>query len=144
MRVLLGARLPAQDPAFRAWVRSQEKLVEKHWPWYAEEMHGVAEAINGKYEDVLLLNLRAWQYADYGKHHRARVVPVWPSGWPTVTWLAPVALDDPIEYYCGPVHVTPDTGYRFITFPITGTSWGNRGMNNAGLSVGSRPNSCRA
>jgi hypothetical protein len=32
--------------------------------------------------------------------------------------------------------VTPDTGYRFITFPITGTSWGNRGMNSAGLSVG--------
>ena len=40
-------------------MRSQEKLVEKHWPWYAEEMHGVAEAINGKHEDVLLLNLRA-------------------------------------------------------------------------------------
>jgi hypothetical protein len=36
MRVLLGARLPAQDPAFRAWVRSQEKLVDKHCPQAAK------------------------------------------------------------------------------------------------------------
>jgi acyl-CoA:6-aminopenicillanic acid acyl transferase len=34
------------------------------------------------------------------------------------------------------VRFVPDQGHRFITFPITGTSWGNRAMNGAGLALG--------
>ena len=135
MRILLGARLPAQDPAFRAWVRAQEKLVEKHWPWLIEEMRGVAAGCGVAFEEILLLNLRAWQYDYYGKppgNSCSSLAITLADGAVATTG----ALDDPIQYYCGPVHVTPDTGYRFITFPITGTSWGNRGMNSEGLSVG--------
>lgn len=135
MGILLGARLPTQDPAFRAWVRSQEKLVENHWPWLIEEMQGVAVGCSVAFERIMLLNLRAWQYDCYGK----------PPGGACSSLAVKLvgghlacagALDDPLEYYCGPVHVKPDTGYRFITFPITGTVWGNRGMNSAGLGVG--------
>lgn len=135
LSILLGSRPALQDPAFHAWVRSQEKLVEKHWPWLLEEMRGVAAGCGVAYEQILFLNLRAWQFDFYGK-------PPGNSCSSLVIRLAnghlacAGALDDPLEYYCGPVHVTPDTGYRFITFPITGTSWGNRGMNSAGLSVG--------
>ncbi len=46
------------------------------------------------------------------------------------------ALDDPPDLYCGAVRIVPDEGYRYISFPITGTSWGNRGLNSAGLAVG--------
>lgn len=133
--ILVGTRLPLKDPAFRAWVRSQEKLVGKHWPWLIGEMHGVATGCGASYDDILFLNLRAWQYDFYGK-------PPGNSCSSLAIRLADGhiacagALDDPLEYYCGPVHVTPDTGYRFITFPIAGTSWGNRGMNSAGLTVG--------
>jgi hypothetical protein len=135
LRILVGSRLPTQDPAFHAWVRSQKKLVEKHWPWLIEEMRGVAAGCGVAFEEILFLNLRAWQYDYYGK-------PPGNSCSSLAIRLADGhlacagALDDPLEYYCGPVHVTPDTGCRFITFPITGTSWGNRGMNSAGLSVG--------
>jgi predicted choloylglycine hydrolase len=135
MRVLLGERVPAQDPAFRAWVRSQEKLVEKHWPWYAEEMHGVAEAVNGKYEDALLLNLRAWQYAFYGAPP-AQACSSLAIRLADGHMACAGALDDPIELYCGPVRFATRGSYRVLTFPITGTSWGNRGMNSEGLSVG--------
>ncbi len=134
-RTLLGGRIPANDPAFRSWVRSQEKLVGDHWPWYIEEMEGVAEGIAGKYEDVLLLNLRAWQYDIYGappSHACSSLAIKLANG----QMACAGALDDPIELYCGPVHFAGNSGYRLITFPITGTSWGNRSMNSAGLAVG--------
>ena len=54
VRILLG-RSFRHETRHSRWVRSEGKLVETHWPWYVEKMHGVAEAINGKYEDVLLL-----------------------------------------------------------------------------------------
>lgn len=135
LRILLGARVPAEDPLFREWVQSQEKLVEKHWPWYVEEMHGVAEGIDGRYEDVLLLNVRAWQYAIYGAPP-AQACSSLAVRLADGHMACAGALDDPIELYCGPVHFAGRDGYRLITFPITGTSWGNRGMNSAGLSVG--------
>ena len=38
-----GTNIPRQAPDFKAWVKSQESLIARHWPWYIEEMHGVAE-----------------------------------------------------------------------------------------------------
>lgn len=131
-----GQAIPRQAPDFRAWVKTQERLIDRHWPWYIEEMHGVAEAIGKGYEEVILLNLRAWQFNYYGAaqatHGCSSLAITLADGRVACTG----ALDDPLTYYCGPVRIVPDRGHRFISFPITGTSWGNRGMNSAGLSVG--------
>jgi predicted choloylglycine hydrolase len=127
--------LPRADAGFKNWVRRQEQLIAAAWPWLLEEMHGVAQGAAVNYEDILLLNLRAWQYTSYGAE---------PSGGCSSlaitladgTVAGAGALDDPAVHYSGPVKVVPDHGYPFITFPIAGTSWGNRGMNSQGLSVG--------
>ena len=127
--------LPRQDKDFQAWMRRQEASLAKHWPWLLEEMHGVAAACGVQTEDILLLNLRAWQYDYYGKPPAeccSSLAITLADG----TVACAGALDDPREYYCGPVHVSPDRGHRFISFPIAGTSWGNRGMNSAGLATG--------
>ena len=127
--------LPRQNPDFQAWVRRQESLVGGHWPWLLEEITAVAEACDVDYEDILLLNLRAWQYGYYGRTPAggcSSVAVTLADG----TVACAGALDDPVEYYCGPVRIAPDQGYASISFPITGTSWGNRGMNSAGLAVG--------
>ena len=124
--------LPSSDAGFKAWVQRQEKLIEANWPWLLEEMEGVAEGVAVKYEDILLLNLRAWQYNYYGAEPSggcSSLVVTLADG----TVACAGALDDPAQFYCGPVKFTPDTGYALLSFPITGTSWGNRGMNRAGL-----------
>jgi predicted choloylglycine hydrolase len=129
--------LPLDNSDFHNWVNSQEKIISSEWPWLIDEMRGVAEGSGCGYRDILFLNLRVWQYKFYGK----------PAGSATacsslIITLADGstsnigALDDGIEYYCGMVKIVPDRGYSFMTFPITGTSWGNRGMNSAGLCVG--------
>ena len=135
IRNLLGDRIPVKDPAFRTWVQSQEKQVTTHWPWYIEEMHGIAEGISGKYEDVLLLNLRAWQYNIYGAPP-SQACSSLGIRLGNGQMVCAGSLDDPIEYYCGPVHFAGREGYRLITFPITGTGWANRTMNSAGLTAG--------
>jgi len=136
LKTLLHAGVPRQDAGFRAWVKSQESIVAGRWPWYIEEMQGVAEAVGVPYEEILLLNLRSWQYQYYG----AGPVSTGCSSLAITLSGGQVAcagaLDDPIQLYCGPVHVVPDKGHRFISFPITGTSWANRGMNSEGLAVG--------
>lgn len=127
--------LPRLAADFQNWMRRQESLLEKHWAWLLEEMAGVAEGCGAAYEDILLLNLRAWQYDLYGRP------PLGGCSSLTITLAdgskaCAGALDDPAEYYCGPIRFMPKNGYRFITFPITGTSWGNRGMNSQGLATG--------
>jgi len=127
--------LPRRDADFIAWVKDQEGIIGKSWPWLLEEMHAVAEGAGVNYEDILLLNLRAWQYNFYG------VLPVQACSSLAITLADGTvacagALDDTIDYYCGPVRFVPEKGFRFITFPITGTSWGNRGINSAGLALG--------
>ena len=127
--------LPRQDKDFQAWMRRQEAILAKHWPWLLEEMHGVAAGCGATAEDILLLNLRAWQYDYYGRPPTgacSSVAVTLADG----TVACAGALDDPAEYYCGPVRVVPEQGHAFISFPITGTSWGNRGMNRAGLVTG--------
>lgn len=127
--------LPRREPEFQAWVRRQEGLLSKHWPWLLEEIAAVAAGCGVDCEDILLLNLRAWQYEYYGRPPAggcSSVAVTLTDG----TVACAGALDDPVKYYCGPVRVAPDRGYAFISFPITGTSWGNRGLNDAGLAVG--------
>ena len=76
---------------------------------------------------MLLLNLRAWHFIYYSAglatHGCSSLAITLADG----RVACAGALDDPIEYYCGPVRIVPDLGHRFITFPIAGTSWANRG-----------------
>jgi hypothetical protein len=128
--------LPRGDADFAAWVAGQEALLGRHWPWMLEEMHGVAQGVGVKYEDILLLNLRAWQYNYYGAPPKTGACSSLAITLADGTVASGGALDDPAHLYCGPVKFVPETGYRSISFPITGTSWGNRGMNSAGLVTG--------
>lgn len=128
--------LPLQNKDFSQWVKTQEKLLGNNWPWLLEEMAGVAEGAGAKYEDILLLNLRAWQYEYYGAKPKIGGCSSLAITLADGTVACAGALDDPIEYYCGPLHIQPQTGFDFITFPITGTSWCSRGQNSRGLSIG--------
>jgi hypothetical protein len=128
--------LPRQDKAFLAWMRHQESLLGKHWPWLLEEMQGVAQGAGFQYEDILLLNLRAWQFEYYGATPQIGGCSSLAITLADGTVACAGALDDPPDYYCGPVHFQPTSGHALITFPITGTSWGNRGMNRQGLTTG--------
>lgn len=128
--------LPRQDKDFLDWMRRQESLLGKHWPWLLEEMQGVAHGAGVGYEDILLLNLRAWQFEYYGAKPKLGCCSSLAITLADGTVACAGALDDPAEYYCGPLRFVPKKGFSFITFPITGTSWGNRGQNSQGLSVG--------
>lgn len=147
IRTLLGhegLRQIREQSAFRRFVAAQEQLLAERWPWLLAEMKAVAEGAGAACGDILQLNLRAWQFAHYWSDDTADdVKPDETGGCSCIAVrlqdgsLANAgALDDPIEFYCGPVKVVPDSGFRFISFPIAGTSWANRGMNSGGLSVG--------
>ncbi len=127
--------LPLNDPDFQKWVDVQKSLIRDKWPWLIEEMQGVAIATCLEFDDILFLNLRVWQYDLYsGQAPSACSSMVINLANGTVANAG--ALDDCRDYYCGPVKIIPELGFRFITFPIAGTSWGNRGMNSAGLIIG--------
>ncbi|MCC6578818.1 MAG: hypothetical protein IT440_00115 [Phycisphaeraceae bacterium] len=128
--------LPRQDKDFQTWMRGQESLIGKPFPWLLEEMRGVASAVGVEYEDVLLLNLRAWQFDIYGAKPKLGGCSSMAVTLQDGTVALAGALDDPQCYYCGPIRVQPRQGYAFITFPITGTSWVSRGFNSRGLSLG--------
>ena len=127
--------LPREDAGFIAWHDEQESILAKNWPWLLEEMTGVAEGAGVKYEDILLLNLRAWQYNYYGESP-GQACSSFAVTLDDGNIACAGALDDPIEYYCGPVCFNPDGGYSCITFPITGTSWASRSLNEKGLAIG--------
>lgn len=121
------------DAGFRQFMRRQEASVARRWPWLMEEMVHAAAAAGVGEEEWLMLNLRAWQYDAYGGNS---------GGCSSLgirladgTMALAGALDDPPAYYCGPVSIVPDRGFRFVSFPLSGTCWANRGMNSAGLSV---------
>ena len=121
--------LPSSTPAFINWADRQEKLLAKEWPWLIEEMEGVAEGSGQQYHDVLLLNLRAWQYPIYAC---SNLVVTLRDGTPALAG----ALDDPADYYCGLVTRRPEQGYAHCAFPFSGTSHASRGVNQAGLALG--------
>jgi len=126
--------VPVDDLDFMRWEKEQEKTVRGIAPGLIEEMEGIAAGAGLTFRDVFLLSLRAWQYRLFSK-------PLGGCSSFAVTLndgtaACAGALDDPWELYCGPVHVIPDRGYRFLSFPIAGTVWANRGMNSEGLSIG--------
>jgi len=121
---------------FKDWVRSQERLIARTWPWYLEEMEGVAVGAGVRYDEILFLNLRTWQFKEYGDtaaDHGCSSLAVRLADGNTIV---AGTLDDPIQLYCGPIRFVPRGGYRFVSFPITGTSWANRALNSAGLAMG--------
>lgn len=125
----------AGKQGFQAWKDQYDARIAAEIPWYREEMQAVAEAAGVDYDTILMLNLRAWQYDLYSGESLedcSSFIMRLNSG----VDVNAGALDDPHELYCGPVRFIPDEGYAFISFPITGTGWGNRGMNSEGLTVG--------
>lgn len=124
------------DSGFHRWIAGQEAYIESRWPWLTKEMTGIAGAAGVSYKDILMLNLRAWQYDCYGAEPISGCCSSFAVTVEDGTVVCAGALDDPAEYYCGPIQVMQQHGYSYITFPITGTSWGNRGMNSEGLSIG--------
>ncbi len=128
--------LPRQETRFIEWVEQQSAAIAHKWPWLVEEMEAVADAVGVEYQEVLLLNLRAWQFEFYGPQPPLAACSSLAIELSDGTVACAGALDDPLEYYCGPVRYLPSEGYSLITFPITGTSWGNRGMNSVGLATG--------
>ena len=129
--------LPRGDSDFIVWRKKQESILGRNWPWLLEEMAGVAEAMKVSFEDILLLNLRAWQYNYYGEPGAACSSFAITLEDGTVACAG--AFDDPpdyCDYYCGPVCFKPDNGFGCITLPITGTSWASRTINEKGLTIG--------
>ncbi len=140
--------LPRRSAAYRRQVRRHERMLIRNWPWLIEEINAVAEATGQAYADILELNLRVWHFPLYYAM-RKRL----PAGAPVrsaaanrcssmavrladKTMACAGALDDTQFLYDGPLRFVPRKGFRFITFPIIGTSWGNRGLNSAGLALG--------
>jgi len=125
--------VPLDDKDFIKWEKEQEETLREIAPYLLEEMEGIAAGAGVSYREVLLLNLRAWHYRNYTAKTGgcSSLAVTLRDG----TVACTGALDDPAELYCGPVHVVPDEGYSFISFPIAGTVWGNRGMNNRGLAI---------
>ena len=128
--------LPINDSEFKNWIDSQEKIIGENWPWLLEEMKAVAEGAELEYREILMLNLRAWQYSFYsGKspgNACSNILITLNDGKVALAG----ALDDPSMFYCGCIKYQPNEGKSFFTFPITGTSWATRGINNDGLAVG--------
>ena len=127
--------LPREDIDFIAWQKRQESILSDNWPWLLEEMAGVSQALEVSFEDVLLLNLRAWQYNYYGEpggQACSSLAITLNDG----TVACAGALDDAPEYYDGLVYFRPEDGYGCITCPIIGTSWALRSINEEGLSIG--------
>jgi len=126
--------LPESNPEFCAWITGQEDIISKYWPWLITEIKAAAEGSGQSFRDILFLNLRAWQYSLYGAPQQLCSSMVITLAGGSIANAG--ALDDDRRYYQGLVHIVPDTGYAFLTFPIGGTCWGNRGINSAGLCIG--------
>lgn len=124
--------LPLDDPDFIKWVDFQEKIIDENWPWIIAEMEGVADGAGLRYRDILFLNLRVWHYAKPSQACCSSLAVSLADG----TVANAGALDDPVELYCGLVQIVPANAHRFFSFPVTGTIWGNRGLNSAGLATG--------
>jgi hypothetical protein len=132
---LLGDLLPSASPARRgqilAWQARLRAFCCDHWPWLPEEMQGIAEGAGLDLATVELLNFRAWQYDAY--HAGACSSLAVPDEHGHI--LTAGTLDDPRQLYAI-VQCRPMTGLRYLSFPIAGTAWANRGMNEAGLALG--------
>ncbi len=118
-----------QQSEAQAWFRAQREKHYATWPWLAEEIAGIAEGAGLPLDLVERLNFRIWQYRFYGTGQCcSSFVGTLQDG----RTIIGGALDDPRWIY-GFVDVRPADGLRYMTFPVCGTAWGNRGMNEAGL-----------
>jgi hypothetical protein len=127
----LTAAQAAQRAKIRAWQQRLRTFCYDHWPWLQEEIQGIAGGAAIAPEIAELLSFRAWQYEAY--HAGACSSFALPgAGGQTVTGGT---LDDPRWLYTV-AQVQPDQGLRYLSFPIAGTVWANRGMNEAGLALG--------
>ncbi len=112
-----------------AWFGAQR---EKHfdvWPWLADEISGIAQGSGIPRHLIERLNFRIWQYPVYGV---GKACSSFVGDLADGRTIIGGSLDDPRWIY-GFVDVQPVDGLRYMTFPICGTVWGNRGMNEAGL-----------
>jgi len=132
---LLGDFLTGANAALRGEIRAWQQRLRTccfdHWPWLQAEIHGIAEGAGIDVELAELLSFRAWQYEAY--HAGACSSFALPDM--TGKILTAGTLDDPRFLYTI-AQVQPDHGLRYLSFPIAGTVWANRGMNEAGLALG--------
>lgn len=132
---LLGDFLAGTTPTPRAVIESWQKRLREfcfdHWPWLPDEIAGLAEGASLPLPLAELLNFRAWQYEVY--HAGACSSFAFPGAGGAI--LTGGTLDDPRHLYTF-VHCVPTQGLRYLSFPIAGTAWANRGLNEAGLALG--------
>ena len=127
---LTGAK-SAQRDKIHGWQTRLRTFCFDHWPWLQEEIHGIAEGAGIDPELAELLSFRAWQYEVY--HAGACSSFALPGAGGKI--LTGGTLDDPRFLYTI-AQVSPEAGLRYLSFPIAGTVWANRGMNEAGLALG--------
>lgn len=123
-------------PGAERWFRQQRERHFDLWPWLADEMAGIAEGSGVPRPVIERMNFRIWQYPVYGKTHACSSFAVRARDG---SLISGGMLDDPrwLYVFC---EVRPRKGFRYMTFPITGTCWGNRGMNEAGLVLNESSN----
>ena len=121
----------AQMKKISAWQKRLRTFCFDHWPWLQEEIEGIAEGAGIDLELAELLSFRAWQYEIY--HAGACSSFALPGTGGHI--LTGGMLDDPRFLYTI-AQVQPAQGLRYLSFPLAGTVWANRGMNEAGLALG--------
>lgn len=114
-----------------AWQKRLREFCFDHWPWLPDEIAGLAEGAGLPPSLAELLNFRAWQYDVYHRGACSSFALPGAEG----ALLTGGTLDDPRHLYAF-VHCAPATGLRYLSFPIAGTAWANRGLNEAGLALG--------
>ena len=115
----------------RAWQKRLRTFCFDHWPWLQEEIAGLAEGAGIDRELAELLSFRAWQYEIYHAGSCSSFALPGADG----NILTGGTLDDPRFLYTI-AQVQPTRGLRFLSFPLAGTVWANRGMNESGLALG--------
>ncbi|MDB6093257.1 MAG: peptidase [Verrucomicrobia bacterium] len=127
---ITGARGPSRE-IIRAWQKRLRSFCLDHWPWMQEEIAGIAEGAGIDHELAELLSFRAWQYDVYHAGSCSSFALPGSDG----NILTGGTLDDPRFLYTI-AKVQPTNGLRYLSFPLAGTVWANRGMNEAGLALG--------
>lgn len=127
---ITGAKGPSRD-VIRAWQTRLRAFCFDHWPWLQDEIAGLAEGSGLDLELAELLSFRAWQYEVYHAGNCSSFALPGAGG----KILTGGTLDDPRFLYTI-AQVQPAQGLRFLSFPLAGTVWANRGLNEAGLALG--------
>ena len=125
-----GNEGPSPD-VIRAWQKRLRTFCFDHWPWLQDEIAGIAEGAGIEPELAELLSFRAWQYEIYHAGSCSSFALPGADG----KILTGGTLDDPRFLYTI-AQVQPTKGLRFLSFPLAGTVWANRGMNESGLALG--------